>query len=113
MGDNVQPIIPPAPWYTSPTQVAALIAAVSQLASILIRWFGLPITDAQLDEYSADALQVVTILAGVWAMVKRQQSAIAPLTMTRKGAEAKAAANPPLLDTDPSKVKKTPENPTP
>lgn len=111
----VQPLIPAAPWYTSPAQVAGVVAGLSQIASILIRWFHLGITDEQLQGYSADALQLVTIGAGLWAMYHRQQSALAPLTLTRKGAEAKTAANPPLLDSDPTKIKKpsTTTEPTP
>lgn len=46
--DPIQPIIPPAPWYTSPTQVAGVVAGLSQIASIMIRWFNLGITDEQL-----------------------------------------------------------------
>lgn len=105
MSDPVQPIIPPAPWYTSPAQVAGVIAGLSQIASILIRWFHLGITDEQLQQYSADALQLVTIGAGLWAMYHRQTSAVAPLTFTRKGADALTQSNPPLLDSDPSKKK--------
>jgi len=108
-----QPLIPPAPWYTSPSQVAGVIAGLSQIASILIRWFHLGITDEQLQGYSADALQIVTIAAGLWAMYSRQTSSIAPLTMTRKGADALTAANPPLLDVDPRKKPSTPTEPTP
>ncbi len=108
-----QPLIPAAPWYTSPSQVAGVIAGLSQIASILIRWFHLGITDEQLQGYSADALQLVTIAAGLWAMYSRQTSTLAPLTMTRKGAAKLTIRNPPLLDADPRKVPPTPTEPTP
>lgn len=45
-------------------------------------------------------------------MYRRQTSPIAPLTMTRKGADTKAAINPPLLDADPSKKPATTPEPT-
>jgi len=106
MSDPVQPIVPHAPWYTSTAQVAGVIAGLSQVASILIRWFHLGITDEQLQVYSADALQLITIGAGVWAMVSRQQSPIAPLTLTRKGADSLNQLNPPILEADPTKGKK-------
>jgi hypothetical protein len=98
-----QPLIPPQPWYTSPIQIAGVVAGLSQVVSILIRWFGLHITDAQLQAYSADALQIVTILAGAYAIVRRQRSQLAPLTLTRRGANKLANANPSLLTSDPSK----------
>lgn len=102
-------VLPPEPWYTSPVQIGAVIAALAQVASILIRWLGLPVTDAQLEQYSADALQLVTIGAGLYAIVKRQQSVVAPLTLTRKGAEQKAVTNPPLLAADPTKIPRPPQ----
>jgi len=107
MANEQQPILPPEPWYNSPVQVAAVVAALSQLASILIRWLGLPVTDEQIDTYSADALQFVTIAFGIWAIVKRQTSAVAPLTMTAGGAARQTAAHPPLLDSDPTKTQES------
>lgn len=106
MSDSIQPAIPAAPWYTSPAQVSGLIAGLSQVASILIRWFHLGITDEQIQMYSADLLQLVTIAAGAYAMYQRQTSALAPLTLTKAGAEAKTAANPPIMPVDPTKVQK-------
>lgn len=100
-----QPVLPPEPWYTSPVQIGAVIAALSQIASILIRWFGLPVSDAQLEQYSADALQLVTIGAGLYAIWKRQVSPVAPLTLTRTGADQMKASTPPLLDSDPTRRK--------
>lgn len=104
MTSQQQSVLPAEAWYHSPVQVAAVIAAASQLASIVIRWFGLPITDEQIETYSADALQFVTIASSVWAIVKRQTSAVAPLTLTAGGAARQTTANPPLLDADPTKT---------
>lgn len=99
-----QSLLPAAPWYSSSVQVAAVVAGLSQLASILIRWVGLPVTDVQLDIYTADALQFVTIGAGLLAVLKRGNSAVAPLTLTAGGAAKQNAANPPMLDADPTKT---------
>lgn len=85
------PALPAAPWYTSAVQISAVIAAATQVASIVIRWFGLPVTDEQIDVYAADVLQLVTIGAAVYAIVKRGKSDIAPLTLTKAGAEKKNA----------------------
>lgn len=84
------PLLPPEPWYHSPVQVGAVIAAAAQIVSILVRWFGLPVTDEQIDGYTADASQLVAIVAGVFAIIKRKNSEIQPLTLTAGSAASKA-----------------------
>jgi hypothetical protein len=101
-----QSVLPAEPWYESHVQINLVVASLAQVASILIRWFGLPVTDAELDIYAADALQIVTIAAGLYAIVKRGKSAVAPLTLTLNKANAMNAANPPLLDSNPTKPSK-------
>jgi hypothetical protein len=101
-------VLPAAPWYTSEVQVRAVIALGAQLLSIGLRvlsHFGIQLdTDSiDVDGIVADVSQGVAILFAVLAIVKRQQSPVAPLTITAKGAETKTAAAPPLLDRDPTK----------
>ena len=107
---DTQPIIPAAPWYTSEVQVRAVIAALAQLVSIALRIVGkyteLSITTDMVDAIVADVTQGVAVVFGVLAVTKRQTSAVAPLTMTRKGADDQTRINPPLLDSDPTKLPK-------
>lgn len=103
-----QPVLPASPWWTSEVQVRAVIALGAQLVSILLRMVGryteLSITTEMVDAVVADVSQGVAILFGMLAVMKRQSSPIAPLTMTAGGAERKTIENPPLLDADPTKV---------
>lgn len=110
-----QPVIPPAPWYTSEVQVRAVIALAAQLVSIILRVVGryteLSITTELVDAVVADVTQGLAILFGILAITKRSSSPVAPLTLTAKGAEAKAAENPPLLPADPTRVPSPPKEP--
>lgn len=104
---NEQPILPAEPWYTSEVQVRAAIAMAAQLVSIILRIVGqyttVSITTDVIDSIVADVSQGAAILFGFLAITKRQTSKVAPLTLTAAGAERKIAANPPLLDSDPTK----------
>jgi len=85
-----------APWWTSAVQVNAVIAVAAQAISILMRllarYVEIPVTDEHLQLIVADVTQLVAIVFGGIAIVKRQTSPIQPLTLTTKGAETKAAA---------------------
>lgn len=103
-----QPVLPAAPWYTSEVQVRAVIALAAQLLSIglrVLQHFGVHLesSSVDLDMVVADVSQGIAIVFAVLAIVKRQQSPVAPLTITAKAAEARTAANPPVLPADPSK----------
>lgn len=84
------PVLPPAPWWTSEVQVRAVIALAFQMLSIASRYVGLPWLDAHFDAVVADVGQVVAIFFGVLAVTKRQSSAIQPLTLTTAGADRQA-----------------------
>jgi hypothetical protein len=105
-----QPVLPAEAWYTSEVQVRAVIALGAQLVSIALRMVGryteVSVTTEMVDAIVADISQGVAILFGILAVTKRQNSAVAPLTMTAGGAERKTLANPPVLDSDPTKVTK-------
>jgi hypothetical protein len=105
-----QPVLPPAPWYTSEVQVRAVIAAAAQLVSIALRVIGkyteLSITTDMVDAIVADVTQAAAVIFGILAVTKRQTSAIAPLTITAKQAEVMSQITPPLLDADPTKLPK-------
>lgn len=105
-----QPVLPAAAWYTSEVQVRAVIAAAAQLVSIALRIIGkytdLEITTEMIDSIVADVTQGVAVIFGVLAVTKRQTSAVAPLTMTAKQAEDLTRINPPLLDSNPTKLPK-------
>jgi hypothetical protein len=102
-----QPVLPATVWYESEVQVRAVIAAAAQVVSILLRIVGryteLSITT---DMLVADVTQLLAIWFGVLAIIKRQTSAVAPLTLTTTGAAMKSMTNPSLLDADPTKVPK-------
>jgi hypothetical protein len=105
-----QPVLPATVWYESEVQVRAVIAAAAQVVSILLRIVGryteLSITTDMIDMLVADVTQLLAIWFGVLAIIKRQTSAVAPLTLTTTGAAMKSMTNPSLLDADPTKVPK-------
>jgi hypothetical protein len=107
---DTQPILPAAPWYTSEVQVRAVIAAAAQLVSIALRILGkyteLEITTEMIDSIVADITQGVAVVFGILAVTKRQTSTVAPLTLTAKQADDHTRINPPLLDSDPTKLPK-------
>ena len=105
-----QSVMPAAPWYQSEVQVRLVLALVAQLVSILFRTLelfgiGITLTQADLDVLLANATQGAALLFAVLAIVKRQQSAVAPLTLTAKKAEQRQADNPALLAVDPKQLK--------
>jgi hypothetical protein len=105
-----QPLLPAAPWYTSEVQVRGVIAAAAQLVSIVLRIVGryteLSVTTDMIDAITADVTQGLAVVFAVLALTKRQSSPVAPLTLTAKGAERLTQLNPPLLDSDPTKIPK-------
>lgn len=110
--DPNQPLLPPAPWYTSEVQVRAVIAIGGQLVSLVFRTLpliGINIDTSgfDVDALVANATQGVAIVFAGLAIMKRQQSAVAPLTLTAKAAEQKKIETPPLLDSDPTKLPKS------
>lgn len=107
---QTQPVLPPAPWYTSDVQVRMVIAIVGQLVSLVFRT--LPMLGINFDASAIDVdavvaniTQGVAIVFGLLAIVKRQQSPVAPLTLTQKAAEDRTKINPPLLESDPTKFR--------
>lgn len=105
-----QPILPPAPWWTSEVQVRAVIALGAQLISILFRILGryteIAVTTDMIDALVADLTQATAIIFGAMAVMKRSSSAVAPLTLTAGSAALRNVQNPPLLDADPTKVQR-------
>lgn len=105
-----KPLLPAEPWYTSEVQVRAVIAMGAQLFSIGARIVGrfLPVdvSGADIDAIVADVSQGVAIWFGALAIIKRQTSAIAPLTLTAGGAAVQSMTNPSMLDADPTKATK-------
>lgn len=108
------PLIPHEAWYTSAVQVNAVIAAVAQVASITLRIVG-RFTDAvpaeSIELIVADLTQMLAIVFGVIAIIKRQTSQLAPLTLTAKRAADFAAQNPSILPADPTKITMPPVPP--
>lgn len=100
MGDPInatkdEPLLPPQPWYLSEVQVRLVIAGIAQLVSIVFRTlplFGIHIDvdDGTLDVLFANITQGVAGIFGILAIMKRQNSPIQPLTMTKAGAAQKA-----------------------
>lgn len=107
MSDTPQPLLPAEPWYHSEVQVRAVIALLAQLVSVVLRivskYTEVSVTTEMIDAIVADVTQGIAILFGMLAIVKRQSSAVAPLTLTAAGAEKKTATNPPMLEADPTK----------
>lgn len=105
--NDAQPLLPAEPWYKSEVQVRAVIAIAAQLVSILIRMVGryteISITSDMVDAVVADITQVVAVVFGLLAITKRSSANVAPLTLTRDGAQVRNAKNPPLLPADPTK----------
>lgn len=105
-----QPVIPAVPWWESEVQVRAVIAMGAQMFSIGARIVGhfipVNVSGADVDAIVADLSQGVAIWFGALAIIKRQKSAVAPLTFTSNGAKVQAMSNPSLLDSDPTKIPK-------
>jgi hypothetical protein len=114
MSNEPQPLLPAAPWYESEVQLRAVLALAAQLVSIALRianhlGLELEISGADIDAIFADLTQGAAIWLGVLAIIKRQKSAVAPLTLTAEAAALRTVQNPPLLDSDPTKIPKEPK----
>jgi hypothetical protein len=106
-----QPVLPATPWWESEVQLRAVLAMAAQLVSVGARIAGhlglqLQISGADIDAIFADLTQGAAIWLGALAIIKRQKSAVAPLTLTANGAALRDIDNPPLLDSDPTKLPK-------
>lgn len=106
-----QPVLPAVPWYESEVQLRAVLAMVAQLLSVVTRiadhlGLHIQVSGADIDAIFADLTQGAAIWLGALAIIKRQKSAVSPLTMTAGGAAAQTVINPPLLDSDPTKLPK-------
>jgi hypothetical protein len=88
------PLLPPEPWYTSHLQWSLVLAAASQIVSVLLRIIGrytdVSITTDDVDALFADLTQLAAVVLGIVAIVKRKNSEIQPLTLTAGGAASKA-----------------------
>lgn len=105
MSDPVQqPLLPAMPWYTSPVQRAQVFGAVSSLAALIIQLFEIQADIAVVNLKIGLVAQACNLAFGVWGIIKRQTSAVHPLTMTAAGAEKQTIANPPMMATDPTKT---------
>jgi hypothetical protein len=89
------PVFAPEPWYQSEVQVRAVVAIAAQVLSILLRiikrYLDIHISDEDIELVTADVLQLVAIVFGGLAIIKRQRSPIQPLTLTKDGAEKRAS----------------------
>lgn len=105
--NDTQPVLPAEPWYASEVQVRGAIALAAQLVSIILRIVGqyttVSITTDVIDSIVADVSQGAAVVFAFLALIKRQNSKVAPLSFTAAGAERKTAANPPILPADPTK----------
>lgn len=106
-----QPVLPAVPWYESEVQLRMVLAMAAQLVSVLTRivdhlGLHLQISAVDVDAIFADLTQGAAVWLGVLAIIKRQKSQVSPLTMTASGAAVHTVENPPLLETDPTKLPK-------
>lgn len=106
-----QPVLPATPWYESEVQLRAVLAMGAQLLSVGLRiadhlGLHIQVSAADVDAILADITQGAAIWLGTLAILKRQKSAVSPLTLTATGAVNHTVANPPLLDSDPTKLPK-------
>ncbi|MES1993181.1 MAG: hypothetical protein V4457_06150 [Pseudomonadota bacterium] len=82
------PVLPAQPWYTSPVFKGAAVAILSQLATALpslAAKFGLTSSD-KINAAVEGVLQVVSLAATGYALVKRVKSPTSPLTLNAKAA---------------------------
>lgn len=88
------PLLPPAPWWTSEVQVRAVVAVAAQLISVLLRMVGryteVSLSTEDIDTVTADILQIVAIVFGGLAILKRKDSEIQPLTLSKGSAASQA-----------------------
>lgn len=90
--DTTPTILPAEPWYTSPVQRAQVFASLSGLAALVIQLFELQVDVAVINVKIGIIAQIVNVGFGFWGILKRSNSEIQPLTLTKAGADAKAPA---------------------
>lgn len=111
MAESPQSVLPPEPWYESPVTVRMVAGGLAQIMSLLMRLlhaFGVDVKVEQvdIDAIAADGAQAVALVFFVWALIKRKNSTVQPLTLTRAAADDLTRTKPPLLDSDPTKEKR-------
>lgn len=77
------------PWYQSKVYIGALVTLLSSLASLAPKLFiamGLATPDA-ITTFVNAAFQIIAVVAGMYTLVKRKNSPIQPLTLTKAAAE--------------------------
>lgn len=91
---NLAPVA--LPWYRSPTYIGAVVTVLSTLASLAPKLFAaVGLTDPAMINTAVQAgFQVIALIAGIFTAVARAKSTVQPLTATKAGAEAVAAASP-------------------
>lgn len=95
------PVLPATPWYESAVQRAAVAGMVTSVLAIVAQLFELNV-DAQIINVKAGlVLQLANLGFSLAAIVRRKNSAIQPLTLTKTGAEVKNAANPSVVSPTP------------
>lgn len=88
--ENQTPLLPAAPWYTSPVQRAAVLATLTSAIGLMIQLFNLSWDVQMVNAKMAIVGQIFNLGFSLWAVIRRQTSRIAPLTLTRKGADKQA-----------------------
>lgn len=110
MSDPIQatpqsPVLPPEPWYKSPVQRAQVFAALSSIAAIAIPLFGFNIDISIINAKLGLVAQLVNLGFTLWGIMRRSNSSLQPLTLTKAGAAAKSDT----AQVDPSTLSKTPQ----
>lgn len=104
---DAKSLLPAEPWWHSEVQLRAVIAIATQGVSVLLRIAGhfidVSITADMVNAVAADVTQGVAIFIGILAIVKRGNTSVAPLTLSKDSATLRNAQNPPILKADPTK----------
>lgn len=89
------PVLPATPWYESPVQRAAVAAIVTSAMALIAQLFELNIDLQTINAKAGIVLQLANLVFSGAAILRRKNSEIQPLTLTKAGAEAKNISNPP------------------
>jgi hypothetical protein len=80
---------PALPWYKSPVYVGIVTSLVSQALALAGRADLFAVEE--INSFVAGTFQFIALAALAVSEIKRRKSAVQPLTLTKAGAEAKAA----------------------